>query len=207
VAPIKPNTGFTVGKEKLQQGVSLILEGLHDVYGLDNTDDNFRDTPARVMRAYLEIFDGLANTDEQVKAILATSFPSRNNSMVIQRDIRVYSMCPHHMLPVELRVHLAYIPNPDKGGRVLGLSKLARIAELLAFRPCLQEEYAADVTAALSSLPGCMGSACVAYGRHFCMIMRGVKQRDAVTVTSSVRGVFADEPGVREEFLSLARGV
>jgi GTP cyclohydrolase I len=184
----------------ISEGVTLILQGL----GIDLDDRNFKRTPERVMQAYQEIFKGLHETDSQIAEILSTSFPCEFSEMILQKKIRVYSVCPHHLLPVVYDVAVAYIP--EKGGEVLGLSKLARLVEVLAKRPALQEQFTSDVTRYLMQLDGCTGAACIAEGQHFCMMMRGARQDEAVTTTSSVKGVFMDEPATKAEFLSLVRG-
>jgi len=191
------------GEDRIAFGVVQILKGLAEAYDLDTTDENFRQTPARVARAYKQIFGGLHNTEKQVEGILSAAFPCKSTQMIVQRNIRVYSMCPHHLLPVIYNVSVAYIPTP--GGKVLGLSKLARITELLARRPVLQEQFVEDVTEALMKLKGCEGAACYAEGQHFCMMMRGACQDDAVTITSSLKGAFIKEDGTRSEFFDLAR--
>jgi GTP cyclohydrolase I len=192
------------GRTLIKAGFETMLEGMELAYGLDLSDPNLVDTPARVTRAYDEIFGGLRDTEEKVAKILSTAFPCGSSEMVLQKDIRVFSMCPHHFLPVEYTATVAYIPG--EGGHVLGLSKLARLTEVLARRPVLQEQLVADVTRHLMSVEGCTGAACFAKGRHFCMCMRGAKQADAVTITSSLRGAFLDDDVVRQEFLLLARG-
>lgn len=192
-----------LGQHHIAFGVSQILRGLHEAYGLDVEDPNFVGTPARVARAYKEIFGGLRGTEEQVQDLLSTAFPCSSSEMVIQTDIRVFSMCPHHLLPVDYNMAIAYIPK--KGARVLGLSKLSRLAEILARRPVLQEQLVADITDSLLSMEGCAGAACYAEGMHFCMAMRGAHQPNARTITSSMRGVFYDDDGARQEFLSLAK--
>jgi GTP cyclohydrolase I len=180
--------------ELIKQGMSLMLEGLE----LDPTDENFRDTPNRVKRAYQEIFSGLDNTDEQIKKILSTKFPSKFSQMIIVKDIHVFSMCPHHFLPVDYTVSVAYLPSED--GTVLGISKLPRLIEVLAKRPVLQEQFTEDITTHLMSLDGVRGAGCIVRGMHYCMLMRGIKQTEAATITSSLKGVFLDDIKTRNEF-------
>lgn len=196
----KTVTGFT-GINDIEKGIHLVFKGLKKEFGLDLNDENFKDTPKRIARAYYEIFYGIKNTNEQVKNILASSFLSSNNEIVLVKDIRVFSMCPHHLLPVDYKVHVAYIPN----GKVLGISKLARLAEILAKRPVLQEKFVNDVTEALQQINP-LGAACLAEGRHYCMIMRGICQPNAVTVTSSLKGVFFEEESARQELMKLIKG-
>jgi len=198
-----PSSRELQGMERIAEGTHLILQGLEIAFGLDTTNPNFDGTPVRVAKAYRQIFGGLDRTEERIKKLLATSFPCEGDEMVLIRGIRVFSMCPHHLLPVAYHVDVAYIPSQD--GKVLGLSKLGRLVELLARRPVLQEQFTGDVTSALMTIPGCQGAACLVEGQHYCMIMRGAGQPDAVTVTSSVKGVFSEEDSTRAEFLELIR--
>lgn len=184
------------GIDKVTEGFRTVLEGLQEVYNLDLSDPNFLGTPERCGRAYAEIFSGMKNTEEQVKSILNSQFPSNSDEIVMSKNIRVFSMCPHHLLPVDYRIDVAYLP----GNSVIGISKLTRLVEILAKRPVLQETLTNDIADTLSKIEGCQGSACVAHGKHYCMIMRGVKQPDAPTITSSVRGKFRDDAGIKQEF-------
>lgn len=196
-----------VDYDYIRLGMEYILKGMEKGYGLV-LDENFTETPARVSRMYDEIFTGIKDTEAQVAGILASAFPAEYDQMILQKDIETFSMCPHHFLPVRYLVSVAYIPSwlPPDRGRVLGLSKLARLVEILAKRPVLQEQLTEDITKHLMTLDGCQGAACVIRGAHFCMIMRGAKQSNAVTITSSLRGVFFDKPEARQEFLGLTRG-
>lgn len=187
------------GISNIEKGVHYILKGLKDEFGLDLTDKNFKDTPKRVARAYYEIFEGIKDTKEQIKNILSSSFPSELSEMIISRDIHVYSMCPHHLLPVEYYIDVGYIP----GGQVLGISKLARLVEVLARRPVLQETLTNEIVKYLDKSLKVRGSICRVRGVHFCMKMRGVRQNSEM-VTSAIQGVFMDEKkGARSEFLQL----
>jgi len=192
--------GGFVGLSQVERGMHLILKGLKLDYGLDLSSEHFKETPKRVARAYAEIFEGVKNTNEQVNEILGTSFTSDTDEMIVLKDIECFSMCPHHFLPVEYKISLGYIPN----GQILGISKLARLVELLAKRPVVQEELTRDITNQLQKINP-KGVAVHISGRHFCMIMRGVKKPDAVTITSSVEGVFRDKQIVRDEFFMLLK--
>lgn len=183
----------------IRQGVELILEGI----GVDISDPNFIDTPDRVARSYQEIFAGLDNTEDQVLDILNATFPCEHQQMIIAKNIEVFGMCPHHLLPVRYQITVGYMPGDN--GRVLGISKLARLAKVIAAQPILQEQVVNDIAVALDSLSGCKGSGCIAHGEHYCMKMRGVSQIDAVITTSSLQGEFRDDPLVRSEFMSLMR--
>jgi GTP cyclohydrolase I len=187
-----------LGIPKVEQGMKLILDGLHEAFGLDVTDENFRDTPQRVARAYVEIFQGIKDTEAQVVQILSTSFPAKIGEMIIVRDIKAFSMCPHHFLPVEYKIIVSYVSS----GVVLGLSKLARLAEVLARRPVLQEQFTEDLADRLFQGVNANGVGVWVEGIHYCMRMRGARQAEATTITSAIRGCF-EKPEVREEFLNL----
>uniref|UniRef100_A0A6M3JSM8 GTP cyclohydrolase I n=1 Tax=viral metagenome TaxID=1070528 RepID=A0A6M3JSM8_9ZZZZ len=191
---------MTIGTDNIEKGFTIILEGLHQEFGLDLTDENLKDTPKRIARAYEEIFGGIKDTDKKVQEILATAFPSKEyNSVIFCAGIKTFSMCPHHFLPVEYTTALGYIPSDD--GYVLGASKLARIVELLSKRPVLQERLTKDITKALDTIQP-KGSAVVVSGIHYCMRMRGVKQNSTFE-TSSMSGVFMTKPDTRKEFFDL----
>jgi GTP cyclohydrolase I len=178
-----------------------IIAGLN-VLGFDDPD-NFEDTPARVARAYLEIFNGVIDTDNQVQQILSTAFPSEgHNDMIVASGITVFSMCPHHLLPVEYKIAVGYVPN--KNGKVLGLSKLVRLVEALAKRPVLQETLAQDIIKALETIHP-EGAGVSINGRHLCMRMRGVKSVDSSVKTSAVVGCFKEYPACRQEFINNTR--
>jgi len=184
----------------IEKGMYYILRGLANDYGLDLTDVNFKDTPKRVSKMYAEIFAGIKNTDKQVDSILNSSFPSTSEGMIIAKNIRAYSICPHHFLPVDYVVDIGYIPN----GKVIGLSKLSRLVELLAKRPILQENLTEEIVNYLQKLD-ILGVMVIIRGQHYCMKMRGVKQQNSEIITSAVRGNFKDNEKTRKEFLDLIR--
>jgi GTP cyclohydrolase I len=175
------------------------LQALSEELGLDLNDENFDDTPARISRMYREILSGLKDTDKQVEKILNSAFPCNNDQLVLVKDIEAFSICPHHFLPVHYKIHIAYIPSV----RVVGLSKLARLANILAKRPVLQEQFVEDVSSSLMKIEGCLGAACIAEGAHYCMVMRGVRQSQSRTITSSLKGVFLENTGARQELMQL----
>ena len=168
------------------------------VLNADLDDPNLVGTPERAARVYLEIFAGL----EPGSKPRLTAFPNqeRYGQIVSVRDIPVYSMCAHHLLPFFGRAHVAYVPN----GRIAGLSKLARIVDFYARRPQLQERLTEQVVACLEAELHPEGAMVVVQAQHLCMEMRGVQKPGAVTTTSAIRGSFEDR-GVREEFLRLLR--
>lgn len=184
--------------DKLEEGARTILEGLREL-GLNIDDENFKGTPARVARMYREVLAGIGDTEKEVEHILSSAFPCQNNNLVLVRDIEAFSLCPHHLLPVHYNIHVAYLPN----GKVIGLSKLARLVDVLARRPVLQEQLVEDISTSLMRIEGCMGAACIAEGVHYCMVMRGVKQSRAKTVASSMKGAFLTEDQIKQELLKL----
>lgn len=185
------------GLAKVEKGMHIILQGLKEEFGLDIDSEHFKDTPKRVMRSYAEIFKGLKDTPENIRKILSTAFTSKLDEMVVVQDIEVFSMCPHHFLPVWYSIAMAYIPD----GKVLGLSKLPRLAELLAQRPVVQEDLTQEIAEALMTIKP-KGVAVTITGKHNCMRMRGVKQSKSSAITTVVMGVFRNNPATRSEFLA-----
>jgi len=184
-------------EEVVRRGAQLILEGL----GINMDGVNFKDTPARVGRAYRELCRGLYDHDE-IGALLSTTFPTSFDEMVAVSDIRAVGVCPHHLMPVRYTVHVGYIPSET--GMVLGLSKIPRLVQLLAARPVLQEELTNDVADRLETHLKPMGVMVVINGNHSCTQCRGVRAESAKMVTSVIRGVFKDyQSQAREEFLAL----
>jgi len=183
------------GNKSIKRGVELILKGLNEEYGLEIEDQHFVDTPRRVARAYSEIFRGIKNTKQQVENILSTAFDSDQDEMIIVSGIHVFSMCPHHLLPVEYFVDVAYIPK----GKVLGLSKIPRLVELLCKRPIIQEDVTTEIVKYLMTLNP-LGAASRIEGQHFCMRMRGVNKPESTAITTSIAGAFK-EAATRKEFM------
>ncbi|MCV2394991.1 GTP cyclohydrolase I FolE [Actinotalea sp. M2MS4P-6] len=151
--------------------------------GEDPDRDGLRDTPARVARAYAEMFSGLGRDPREV---LTTTFDESHEEMVLIRDIPVYSQCEHHLLPFHGVAHVGYIPGRD--GRIAGLSKLARLVDLYARRPQVQERMTTQIADALVDVLGAAGVIVVVECEHLCMSMRGVRTPGARTLTSAVRG-------------------
>lgn len=192
----KTNNG--IDEEAIAEHFKAIMEkGLK----LDMNDPNYVDTPNRVARSYKEIFAGLGHTKEDVENIFKSCFPTDYTGMVFEKDIIVFSMCPHHFLPVRYKVSVGYIPN----GCGVGLSKLVRIVELLAKRPALQESFTQEIVDLMDKFMHTKGSICLVSGEHFCMHMRGVKQRNVVTTTSSATGVFLTQPELEIKFYEMMR--
>lgn len=168
--------------------------------GEDPDRDGLRDTPARVARAYEEIFRGMRMTPEEV---LTTTFDMGHDEMVLVRDIELYSTCEHHLVPFHGVAHIGYIPNVD--GRITGLSKLARLVDVFAKRPQVQERLTTQVADALMRILEPRGAIVVMEAEHLCMSMRGVRKPGARTTTSAVRGILRD-PATRAEAMALILG-
>jgi GTP cyclohydrolase I len=158
-------------------------------------------TPARVGRAYAEMFAGLGQDPDQV---LATTFDEDHDELVLVKDIPMYSTCEHHLVPFHGVAHVGYIPGLD--GRVTGLSKLARLVEVYARRPQVQERMTRQIADALYGVLKPQGVIVVVEAEHLCMAMRGIRKPGATTVTSAVRGSFRDSAVTRSEAMSLILG-
>ncbi len=167
----------------------------------ENPDrDGLRDTPARVARAYAEMFAGLRQAPEEV---LTTTFDAGHDEMVIVRDIELYSTCEHHLVPFHGVAHIGYIPNAN--GRITGLSKLARLVDVFAKRPQVQERLTTQVADSLVRILEPRGAIVVMECEHLCMSMRGVRKPGSRTITSAVRGSLRD-PASRAEAMALITG-
>ena len=168
--------------------------------GEDPERDGLQDTPARVARAYAEMFRGLRMTADEV---LATTFDLGHDEMVLVKDIELYSTCEHHLVPFHGVAHIGYIPNAD--GRITGLSKLARLVDVFAKRPQVQERLTTQIADSLMRILEPRGAIVVIEAEHLCMSMRGVRKPGAKTVTSAVRGSLRS-PATRAEAMSLILG-
>jgi len=173
---------------------------LMKAFGLDRNDDNFANTPERVVDMYAELLDGMRNTNNRLAELFSTSFPSTYRGIVSQFGIEAVGVCPHHLVTVRFSVDVGYIPNQD--GLVVGLSKLARAVKLLAARAVMQEQLTVDIVETLNEHIEPAGVIAVVRGSHSCMQVRGVKD-SSNTVTSSVSGLFESDPKTKTEFLSL----
>ncbi|WP_022869993.1 GTP cyclohydrolase I FolE [Yaniella halotolerans] len=165
--------------------------------GEDPDRDGLVDTPARVARAYGEFFAGL---HQDPADILGTTFDISHEELVLVKDIEFYSMCEHHLVPFHGKAHIGYIPSAE--GKVTGLSKLARLVELYARRPQVQERLNTQIVEAIMEHLNPAGAIVVLSAEHMCMSMRGVQKPHAKTVTSAVRGQLR-EPSTRNEAMSL----
>jgi GTP cyclohydrolase I len=168
--------------------------------GEDPDRDGLAQTPARVARSYAEIFAGMGQKPEDV---LTTSFEIGHNELILVKDIEVYSTCEHHLVPFHGVAHVGYIPGHD--GRVTGLSKLARLVDVFARRPQVQERMTTQIADALSEHLKPLGVLVVIECEHLCMSMRGVRRPGSRTITSAVRGQLRD-PATRAEAMGLVLG-
>ncbi len=179
---------------RIERAVREILAAI----GEDPDRDGLVGTPARVARAYAEQFSGLSQHPEDV---LGTVFDAGHDELILVRDIEVYSTCEHHLVPFFGRAHVAYIPNEK--GQITGLSKLARLVDLYARRPQVQERMTSQIADALMRVLEPRGALVVIEAEHLCMSMRGVRKPGAKTVTSAVRGSIRDNASTRAEAMSL----
>lgn len=167
-----------------------------ELIGEDPSREGLRETPMRIVKSWAELYGGYSqNADDLFK----TFSEGACDEMVVLRDIEFYSTCEHHMLPFFGRAHIAYVPN----GKVLGVSKLARVLEVYARRLQIQERLGQQVTEAIMRNLHPKGAACVIEAQHFCMVARGVRKQNSVMCTASLRGCFASEHDCRAEFYKL----
>lgn len=182
-----------------QQKIEELIKQLLKEIGDDPDREGLLKTPERVASMYEFLCSGYTTTPESV--INNAIFTQETNNMVLVRDIEIYSMCEHHMLPFFGRCHIGYISN----GKVFGVSKLARIVDVFARRLQLQERLTEQVAHTIKDKIGAEGVGVVIEARHLCMMMRGVQKQNSTMVTSSVLGSFHDDPATRNEFFSLVR--
>ncbi len=181
-----------IDQERIARAVREILIAI----GEDPERAGLRETPARVARMYAELFRGL---HEDPGRHLDATFDEDHHEMVVLRDISFNSTCEHHLMPFEGKAHIAYIP----GGKVLGLSKLARIVDAFAHRPQVQERLTSQIADLLAKRLHVRGCAVVLEAVHTCMTCRGVKKPGSVMITSALRGILHTNPGTRAEVLAL----
>ena len=181
-----------VDHRRIEKAVREILLAI----GEDPDREGLKKTPSRVARAYAELMAGLS---DDPRRHLKTVFTERYDEVVLLRDIEFHSLCEHHLLPFTGRAHVAYLP----AGKVVGLSKLARLVEGYARRPQVQERLTTQIADALMEELAPAGAACVIEATHTCMTIRGVKKPGSTMVTSALRGIFKDNASSRHEILSL----
>jgi GTP cyclohydrolase I len=184
----------SVDKTRIEHAVREILEAV----GEDPERDGLVRTPERVAAMYEEIFGGLHDDPSRH---LTVTFEAEHDEMVMVRDIPLFSVCEHHLVPFAGRAHVAYIPGED--GRITGLSKIARLVEGFARRPQVQERLTTQVADALVDVLQPSGVLVMIEAEHLCMSMRGVKKPGALTITSAVRGLFKTNAATRSEALAL----
>ena len=184
-----------IDKAKIEKAVSSIIEAI----GEDPKREGLIGTPRRIAEMYAEVFSGAY---QDPKEELKVGFDEEHHEMVIFKDIPFYSMCEHHFLPFYGLVHIGYIPS----GRVVGASKMARVVEILAKRPQLQERFTTSIADTIGDVLQPQGVAVVVQAEHLCMTMRGIKKPGSNIVTSATRGLFRKRHATRSEFLSLIQG-
>lgn len=184
-----------VDHARIARAVREILSAV----GEDPDREGLRDTPDRVARMYAEMFSGLK---QDPASLLKKTFAEKYDEMVLVRDISFESMCEHHLLPFFGKAHIAYLPN----GRIVGLSKLARVVESLSHRPQVQERMTEELADLLMSELKARGVGVVLEASHTCMSIRGVRKPGSITTTSAMRGGFKDHPSTRSEFMALIQG-
>lgn len=184
-------------KARIEAAVTSLIKAI----GENPEREGLVDTPKRVAEMYAELFRGLG---KNAKEELTVGFEEGHREMIIVRDIPFYSMCEHHLLPFYGVAHVGYIPNVD--GRVVGLSKLARVVEIVASRPQLQERMTTEIADAIVDGLKPDGVGVIIQAEHLCMIMRGIKKPGSAIVTSALRGTFRRKAETRAEFFSLIHG-
>jgi GTP cyclohydrolase I len=177
----------------MEKAYATIISGI----GEDLNRDGLVDTPKRAAKAMEFLTRGYDQTVEEI--VNGALFESDANEMVLVADIELYSMCEHHMLPFIGKCHVAYIPN----GKVLGLSKVARIVDMYARRLQIQENLTSQIAKSVMAITGAAGVGVIIEAKHMCMMMRGVEKQNSVMRTSSLLGAFRDKDKTRSEFLSL----
>ena len=188
-------TNTRIDTAKIEQAVSTILQAI----GEDPTREGLTGTPKRVARMYQELFAGL---DEDPAYLLEVHFSERYDEMVVLRDIPFYSVCEHHLMPFMGKAHVAYLPN----GKVVGLSKLARVVDVFARRPQVQERLTGQIADLIMEKLQARGAGVIIEATHTCMTLRGVRKPGSVMVTSAMKGLFRTNLATRNEAINLMTG-
>lgn len=186
-----------VDQAKIEAAALSMIEAIGD----DPRREGLQNTPQRIAEMYAELFSGL---DMDAKTELTVGFQEGHREMVILRDIPFYSMCEHHLLPFHGVAHVGYIPNNE--GRVVGVSKLARVVDVFAKRPQLQERMTTQIADAILEGLQPDGVAVVIQAEHLCMTMRGIRKPGSNVITSATRGLFRSRAATRAEFMALLQG-
>lgn len=184
-----------VPQYQVEAAIRTILQYIRE----DPDREGLKETPARVVRSYGELFAGYRQDPADVFKVFEDG---ACDEMVVLKGIELTSVCEHHMLPFLGVAHIAYIPNK----KIIGISKLARLLDIYARRLQVQERLTVQVTSALDQYLSPLGSACVIEAKHLCMVCRGVQKQHSTMITSSLTGVFRDKPEVRSEFFNLVKG-
>ena len=185
-----------IDKEKIQAAIRLFIEGI----GEDPNREGLQETPERVAEMCEEIFAGIGQDSQSVIKVLKSE---KYDEIVLLKDIPFYSMCEHHLLPFSGVAHVAYIP---QGNRVTGISKLARVVNIEARRPQVQERLTTDIAESIMKALKPKGVLTIIEAEHLCMTMRGIKKPGTKVLTSVVRGIFRDNPATRAEVMALIKG-
>jgi len=178
----------------IEESIRAIIQAI----GENPEREGLKETPLRIAKAYEFLFSGYKQSP---KDILSKTFTQAYDEMVVLKNIEIYSMCEHHLLPFFGKCHIAYIPN----GRVVGVSKLARLMECYARRLQIQERLCNQIVDAIEEYLKPLGSACIIEAQHFCMTSRGIQKQNSVMVTSALRGVFREKIEAREELMRLIK--
>jgi GTP cyclohydrolase I len=186
-----------IDEARIKRAVTEIIKAIEE----DPDREGIKDTPQRVAEMYAELFLGM---DKDPKEDLEVGFELGHREMVVLKDIPFYSMCEHHLLPFFGVAHVGYIPNEE--GRIVGISKLARVVETIARRPQVQERMTTEIADAIDEGIKPAGVAVVIQAEHLCMTMRGIKKPGSNVITSAIRGAFRKRSASRAEFFSLIQG-
>ena len=188
--------GKTIDTDKIEVAVRMLLEALGD----DPNREGLVETPKRVAKMYNEVFEGMKYTNDEIAEMFSKCFTTENDDLVVVKDIPIFSYCAHHMaFMYNMTVSIAYIPN----GKVLGLSKFSRIADMVGKRLQLQEKIGSDIADIIEKATGSKDVLVVVQGEHSCMTARGIKSRGSKTRTAAIRGRFKDNSDLRKETYSL----
>lgn len=181
---------------KVEKAIEMLIEGL----GGDLNSEGLKETPHRAAKAYIELTEGMELSNQQIADMNNKCFEAvEGKDLVLEKNISFYSFCEHHILPMRLKCHIAYIPN----GKVIGLSKMARIATLCGKRLQLQERIGEDIAEVMQMILGTKDIAVIIDGIHGCMTMRGIRNITSETKTATLRGKFSENSALRAELYSL----
>ena len=189
---------YDVKKEEIQESLKKILQYL----GEDPNREGLRGTPDRMIQSWSEIFGGYTKDPKDLLTTFEEDDVVPIDQIILLKDIELYSTCEHHFLPFVGKAHVAYMPK----GKVIGISKLARLIEIFARRLQIQERIGNQVTKALMDHLNPLGAACIIESKHFCMSCRGVAKQNSMMVTSSLSGVFLENSKTRQELMLLLKG-